>query len=55
MLHNGVLVCTIVGADGPGVRIISKHINDDFKVVIFQASELAPGVCELRFVTHSGN
>ena len=23
--YNGQLVCTITGADGPGVRIISKH------------------------------
>ena len=49
VVWNGRLVCTVAGADGPGVRIISKYIPDTGAMSIDHPEPGVPGVTEIRF------
>ena len=44
--HDGRLLCVIYGADGPGIRIVSKHIKGPEDIAIC-FSEGSPGVVEV--------
>ena len=46
---NGRLVCTVVGADGPGVRLISKYTPDTGSMVFEAPQPGVPGAIEIRF------
>jgi hypothetical protein len=46
---NGRLICTVVGADGPGVRIISKYKPDTGSTVFEAPRPGVPGAVEIRF------
>lgn len=43
------LVCTVAGADGPGVRIFSKHPLDTGLIQIEAPESGNPGVVEVKF------
>jgi hypothetical protein len=58
VIHGGRLLCTITGADGPGVRIVSKHIPADIVIDARMPTMVrplrkplpgGPGVIEVRF------
>lgn len=44
--HEGKLLCVIYGADGPGIRIVSKHIVDGSEFSWRLVSQ-NPGVVEV--------
>ena len=46
---NGRLVCTVTGADGPGVRIISKYTPDTGSMDFEAPKAGVPGAVEIRF------
>ena len=50
VVWNGRLVCTITGADGPGVRIISKFISQENPECSVEPAEPGnPGAMEIKF------
>jgi len=49
VVWNGRLVCTIAGADGPGIRVISKYTPDTGSMSIEPPRAGIPGVVEIRF------
>lgn len=46
--YNGQLLCTITGDDGPGIRIISKYV-DDSSMAFTKLPAVLPGVLQLTF------
>lgn len=49
--YGGKLVCTVTGADGPGIRIISKHVVGGKPSVKVEETkwQVSPGVVEVMF------
>jgi hypothetical protein len=46
--HNNQLLGTVVGADGPGVRIISKYLRNSYDHIVISAVE--PPCLEVKLV-----
>lgn len=42
--HGGQFIGTVVGADGPGVRIISKHLRNSHAAIRISIGDGAPAL-----------
>jgi len=47
--YNGRLLCTIVGADGPGIRIISRYVGEVTDLALSGPRTALPNVLEVTF------